>query len=388
MKGTNPQVLRWARESAGLSIEEVACHFKKDAEFIESWEAGSSSPSFPQLEKLAKKYKRPTALFFFPEIPQEETIKGSFRSFPEQNVKSIKPHLRFLIRKAKAMQINLSELTNGHNPAARLLVDKLNVEHKSVDVAAKDLRDYLGVDLRTQQQYGTMETAFKKWRSVIHNNGVFVFKDAFKDKRFSGFCLYDDIFPVIYINNSLPYSRQIFTLFHELAHVLFKTNHIETLSMDREPPYLVAEKYEKIEILCNAFAGKFLVPDDDFVQYLNVSVDDGEIERLARKYIVSREVVLRKFKDEKIINANFYEAKVTKWKAEWNAKKQTAKNQKGGGNSNFTKRAYLGESYMDLAFRQYYKNNISVEQLADYLDVGIGRISKMESLIFEKRSQS
>lgn len=387
MRGINPQVLRWARERTGLSIEEVAGHFKKSPESIQSWETGSSSPSFPQLEQLAKKYKRPTALFFFSEVPQEESLTGSFRTLPQQEINHIKPHLRFVIRKARVMQINLSELNHGNNPSTRFLLDNFEIEGKDIATATREIRNYLGVDLNTQQQYSKPEIAFKQWRSIIEQHGVFVFKDAFRDEGFSGFCLYDDVFPIIYINNSLPYSRQIFTLFHELAHLLFSVNGIEMSSQNREYLNRLSGDDRKIEVFCNAFAGKFLVPDDDFIQYLNAGISDNTLQHLAKQYVVSREVILRKFLDNRVIDSEFYNEKVKQWKEEWE-QRQHNKSKPSGGNPNFTKRAYLGESYMEMAFSQYYKNNISTEQLADYLDVKIGRLAKMESLIFEERSRA
>lgn len=387
MQGINPQILCWARQQMGLSIEEVAAHFKKDPEFVQNWEGGLSSPSFPQLEKLAKKYKRPTAIFFFPEVPQEESLDRSFRTLPEQQIENIKPHLRFLIRKAKAMQINLQELNDGKNPAKHFLLRDFNVADKNIDAVARELRDYFGVDLSTQQEYKHPDTAFKQWRSVVERHGVFVFKDAFKDSGVSGFCLYNDVFPIIYINNSQPPRRQIFTLFHELAHLLFKNNYIGMTTISDEYLDRLSGKDKKVEQFCNKFAGKFLVPDDDFAQHLGLAVNDINLRSLANKYVVSREVILRKFFNKGEITARFYKEKVAQWTEQWTAKQRDG-TQKAAGNSNFTKRAYLGITYMELAFSQYIKNNISKEQLADYLDVTVKRIPKMESLIFEERSKS
>ena len=386
MQGINPQILRWARQQMGLSIAEVADHFKKPLEFVEKWEEGMSSPSFPQLEKLAKKYKRPTAIFFFSEVPQEEPLGKSFRTLPEQQIQRIKPPLRFLIRKAKVMQINLQELNEGGNPAERFLLRDLNVSGSNVDEIALELRNYFGVDLSEQETYENPKTAFKKWRSVVERHGVFVFKDAFRDDGFSGFCLYDEVFPVIYINNSQPANRQIFTLFHELAHLLFKNNYIGMTDTGKEYLDNLSDSDKEIETLCNAFSGKFLVPDGDFERYLDFGVSDVDLRSLAKKYFVSREVILRKFLNNGKITQQFYEDKVAQWRAAWNLRKQGGGKQKSGGDSNLTKRAYLGENYMELAFGQYFKRNISIEQLAGYLDVTVKRIPKMESLIFEERS--
>ena len=69
----NPQVLKWARESSNLSIDEVTIKLKKSTDIIEAWENGADSPSYAQLEKLAYDvYKRPIAVFFFPKPPKED----------------------------------------------------------------------------------------------------------------------------------------------------------------------------------------------------------------------------------------------------------------------------------------------------------------------------
>lgn len=89
------------------------------------------------------------------------------------------------------------------------------------------VRKYLNVGLNKQYAIKTNEEALKYWRTLLEEHGIFIFKDAFKDEECSGFCLYDNVFPVIYLNNSQPKIRQIFTLFHELAHLLFRTGGVD-----------------------------------------------------------------------------------------------------------------------------------------------------------------
>ena len=383
MQGVNPTILTWARKQSGFSLNDIATHFKKEPQFIQDWENGISSPSFPQLEKLANKYKRPTALFFFPKPPEEMPISQSFRTLPEQEASYIQPSLRHIIRKAKVMQMNLFELNNGVNPAENLLLQLIDVSNKSIDDVANELRLLIEINLKKQMTYKKPEVAFKAWRNALEKYGIFVFKDAFKDEGFSGFCLYDEIFPVIYINNSLPHSRQVFTLFHELAHLLFGIDGIEVLSNNQGYLNKLSETNKRIEVFCNAFSGKFLVPDAAFDKYLDSEVNNVVLESISKKFAVSREVILRKFLDNQKITANFYAQKVKEWK---NSSKEQKNNKKLGGNSDYTKRVYLGETYMETAFSQYYNNNISTQQLADYLDVKPWRIPAMESLIFENGS--
>jgi DNA-binding transcriptional regulator YiaG len=41
----NPKVLKWARESANLLIDDVADRLHKDAGVIREWEEGTNSPT-------------------------------------------------------------------------------------------------------------------------------------------------------------------------------------------------------------------------------------------------------------------------------------------------------------------------------------------------------
>lgn len=101
----NPAMLVWARETAGISLDEAARRMKKDIAIIESWEMGDDAPTYVQLEKLAYQiYKRPLALFFFPKPPQEETPEQSFRTLPEQEIAMMSSRMKILIRKARVMQ--------------------------------------------------------------------------------------------------------------------------------------------------------------------------------------------------------------------------------------------------------------------------------------------
>jgi Zn-dependent peptidase ImmA (M78 family) len=65
------------------------------------------------------------------------------------------------------------------------------------------------VSLEQQQKWSSAEDALEQWRHVFASVGVFVFKDAFHTGACFGFCLYDDEFPVIYVNNTSAKTRQI-----------------------------------------------------------------------------------------------------------------------------------------------------------------------------------
>jgi Zn-dependent peptidase ImmA (M78 family) len=371
----NPAILTWARESANLLIEDVAQRMGKSPEAIEAWEKGDSSPTYVQLETLAYTvYRRPVAVFFFPEPPEEVTAKKSFRTLPESEVEALAPRFLRVFRRGQAMQLNLEDLTDGTNPAPKKIFRDLSFDTRDdVRTMAQTVRKYLGVGLQTQVGWADTETALEKWRKAVEENGIFVFKEAFRDDETSGFCIYDSEFPVIYVNNSMPKTRQIFTLLHELTHLLFKTG-----GVDKQNDAFVRRMRgdnRRIEVLCNRFAGEFLVPKEDFDKVISgVRIDDQSIERLAKRYKVSREVILRKFLDRRLVSQAYYEQCSARWVKE--AKERAG--ERTGGNYYLNVTTYLGDGYLNLVFKNYYRKRFSRDQLAEYLSVKATSIPGVE----------
>lgn len=375
----NPTLLKWARETVGLSMKDVVKKFgRKGVQLgtLQSWEDGSSGPTYVQLERLAYEiYKRPIALFFFPKPPDEATPKQSFRTLPDAAIANFAPRILYLIRMGRVMQLNLSELHEEVNPAKDLILNTVNFKASdSVETMVERVRTHVKVTLEQQQSWKGTDEAFKQWRTALENVGISVFKDAFRVKGFSGFCLYDDDFPIIYVNNSKPSSRQIFTLFHELAHLLFRTGGVDT-RLDNYISLLRGDE-RRIEINCNKFAAAFLVPYEDFEdQVKGVKVSESLIVSLADRYNVSREVILRMFLDRKLISQQYYQRAADKW-----AKQISSKKGKGGDYYR-NMGVYLGKRYLEVAFSKYHQGKISTAQLADYLGVKPNSVAGMESVL-------
>ena len=372
----SPETLKWARESANLPIDDVAARMGKDPGVIQEWEDGVSSPTYIQLERLAYNvYKRPIAVFFFPEPPEEVSPRKSFRTLPESEVERLSPRFLQLFRHAQAMQANLDELNDGLNPAPKKIFRDLRFRSSDkVGVLARAVRGYLGIDLKLQISWKDSDTALKEWRKSIEASGVFVFKDAFKQDEISGFCLYDEEFPVIYVNNTMPQTRQIFTLFHELTHLLLRTSGI-----DKDNDAFLRHVHgdnKRIEVLCNRLAGEFLVPSVDFAKRVShAEIDDELVEQLAGKYKVSREVVLRKCLDRGLVDQRYYEERRQLWIEEAKKRRRGSR----GGDYYITKAAYLGDSYLELVFSKYYQKQFPVSQLAEYLDVKVNYVAGLEA---------
>ena len=378
--GIVPAVLRWARERAGYSVEDVARRMKKESSDIEAWETGAGAPTYVQLEKLAYEvYKRPVAIFYFPEPPQEEQPQRRFRRLPAEEFATLEPDTLYALREARARQLDLMELTGGVNPAERKIFDDVQLsyhEDAPIDAAAQ-VREYLGVTVDEQSAWGSYDEALKEWRRRVQDAGIWVFKRSFKQSDVAGFCYVHDELPIIYMNNSQLKVRQIFTLFHELAHVLLGFDHIERSDVRHYLRFLEGEDHQK-ELACNRFANEFLVPTDDFVGHAAAwERDDDSFDFLSRRYFVSREVILRKYRDRGWVDSSFYRDTVERWRSEREGGEDRPSGQ--GGNFYHTKATYLGEKYLELAFRGYYRGSYGLEELASYLDVKANQVIGLES---------
>lgn len=378
----NNEILKWARESLNLSYNEVAKRMKKNESIIMAWENGEDQPTYAQLEKLAYDiYKLPLAVFFFPEHPDISNIQRSFRTIPDSEYNMLPTQIIKLFRKGETYKENLRELYDHKNYQYERNIEELVKNKNNYKMLQIKLRELLGISLEEQKEIRNSKIAFEKWRDAVEKLGIYVFKDAFKEDAFSGFCLYDDEFPIIYINNTMPINRQIFTLFHEIYHIIFKTSGIDNRNEESYINSLSGENQE-IEIKCNMFAGDFLVPVDDFDSEIkDKNITEKTIVELADLYCVSREVILRKLYDKALIKQSIYYEYSNKWIEE--AKKN--RNKKGGsGNYYNNVITYLGDNYLSKSFEKYNKGLITEYQLADYLNVKPNIIVPLENILIRR----
>ena len=377
-----PSVLLWARESAGYTLEKTVEELKRktiDKQKIEEWENGIKKPNYSQLEQLAELYKRPVAVFFFPSPPPEETVAEKFSALPQSYIEKLSTKIRFLVRKAMVRQLDLEEL---EGEEVKETIKRLRKSSFNPQELASQMRKVMGISVEQQWGWksGNCEKALKKWRQKIEDLGVWVFKDDFREDGCCGFYLPHQRYPVIYLNNSMPKSRQIFTLFHELGHFLLAEGGVDFRGdIENE----LAGQYRQNEIFCNAFADAFLAPDSS-LEINEDNISDEAIQDQADKYKVSREVILRKCLKKGLIDGTAYSQKVAKHEYEENREinKKRERN-KGGGNYYYSQKTCLGNKYLELAFSQFYKNRISEYQLANYLGVRQKAIPQLEGLMLK-----
>ena len=157
-----------------------------------------------------------------------------------------------------------------------------------------------------------------------------------------------------------------------MAHLAFQTSGIDTPGdtfIDRLP-----DSEREIEIICNRFAAEFLLPEEDFE---NASAGKDPTEstaaELASYFHVSREFIYRKFLDRYLIDEATYSEAAERWAHQFTGG--------SGGNFYYTRMAYLGANYINLAFSQYYQNRINDIQLAEYLNIKPRHLNRLEEYV-------
>ena len=377
LSGVNGKIIQWAREYYNMSSEEAAQKIGVDLEKYKDWEAGTDYPTYAKLKKISDVFHKPSALFFFPVPPKIASPKGDLRTLPDAVVNRLSRNVILQLEKAKVYQLSLIELY-GERDSIFMHRDEFP---DSVDALCEFFRKKLEVPVAAQKARKSTKVVFEIYREKFYDIGIYVFKDSFRDNAISGLCVKDNRFPVIVINNSMSFARQIFTLFHELYHLISDTSGAEIIRDDFYS--MLAENQSTIEHNCDSFANNFLVPLDDFRQELEKApVDEKRIEDLAQLYSVSREAIMYKLLTlGKITSSDYSQLKETFY-GEAIRSQGKKEGKKGGGNYYSTKLSYLGNQYTGEVFRQYFSGKISGVKAGEMLQSKVDHLPRLESVFF------
>jgi Zn-dependent peptidase ImmA (M78 family) len=372
-----PAVLIWARESIGLSVDDVV---KKiggvTINTIKSWEAKGSTekPTFAQVEKLSKIYKRPLSAFLLPAPPKESPFPKDFRTLPSEEEPSLNPKTYLAIRKARRFQYSAIELIKELGEERKKLPEKANLSDNPETLAEK-MRMQFGIKGFPSRVYDAKEAALDAWIKTLEDNGILVFQISItKNKEIRGFSLIDEDVPVIVLRRSDETSAKIFTLFHELAHLLLREGGI----CDLEESDISHERF------CNHFAGAFLVPKDKLLNHSIVKAKartrewpESLLRNIARDFNVSREVILRRLLILGLTTREYYLKKHKEWKSKY-------KEPFGRKDEKTEMKICLqerGKKYTSMVFDAYEQRKIDEMRAADYLGVTSDKISKVKEAI-------
>ncbi|WP_420636650.1 ImmA/IrrE family metallo-endopeptidase [Candidatus Palauibacter sp.] len=263
----NPDVLRWARESAGLSLAKAAGKLQiKPARGFEpiarlrNLEAGREFPTRAMLANMADKYQQSLISLYVDEPPELGHHATDFRTTVNREfAEEEEAWLNLLLRDLTARQSLLKEaiIDNEEDESVSFVG---GMGSRSVLDAVEELRKILGVTHREYRLESNRDQAFRLLRTRTEEAGVFVLlvgelghhSRTISVSVFRGLVLCDEIAPMVVVNPGDSYGARSFTLLHELVHLCLGNTGVSNWT-----------PAGRVEQFCSDVASRFLLPDSD-----------------------------------------------------------------------------------------------------------------------------
>jgi Zn-dependent peptidase ImmA (M78 family) len=290
-----PELLRWARERAGFSVDALLHRFPK----LDDWERGAVHPTLRQLESYATATHTPVGFLFLQEPPVEEIPIPDFRTVGNEHIGHPSPDLLETVYLCQQRQEWYRDFLRSAGDDRLNLVGSARTTDDYVDTAAR-IRHALGFDVDERRRIPTWTDALRRFIEQADTLGVLVMvsgvvgsnnRRKLDPQEFRGFALADDQAPLVFINGADTKAAQMFTLAHELAHVWLGQSAVSDSQALAVPDHAV-------ERWCNCVAAELLVPLEEVRrEYDRTAGLRNEVDRLARRFKVSTLVILCRIHD-------------------------------------------------------------------------------------------
>ncbi len=187
------------------------------------------------------------------------------------------------------------------------------------------------------------------------------------------------------MNRKDSYAGRTFSLLHELCHLLLRGDGLCDLGVSQGSD-------PELETFCNKFAAEILVPQSSLLEEYLVTKnkestwDDTTISSLARKYSVSREVILRRLLTLGRTSKSFYELKRADYQRELQDLKIAEK--KRGRKVIILPPvnviSYAGKPFARLVLGAFQEKRIGLSDVSGYLDIKVKHVGDLTTLAFSK----
>ncbi|MEL6799853.1 MAG: ImmA/IrrE family metallo-endopeptidase [Pseudomonadota bacterium] len=390
----NPEILVWARETAGLSVEDAAAKLQfttsaksTAAEKLTALEIGEKQPSRNQLSGMAKLYKRPLLVFYMAEPPRPGPRGTDFRQSPDARGARANAMLDALLRDVRARQETVRDMLSEEDDFEPLPYIGSVTVAEGVDDAVAAISEVLGID-PTAPRPGDADALFKRLRTAAEEAGVFVLvlgdlgshHTTIPASVFRGFAIADPVAPFIVINAKDARPARAFTLIHELAHVFLGQTGVSGAISTNRPETDNA----RVERFCNDVAGEFLLPGAHFRQ--GVPAFDGRdvdtarvaVEAIAARWSVSEPMVAYRLNRTGDLSEGTYNTLREEYDARWQAKLARDRAAEGPPlNPRVMKQFYLGNALVGVVHRYVRDNALSHTKAAALLGSQPGAVEPL-----------
>lgn len=391
MTAVNPDVLIWARESAGLDLETAARRLglkeTKTAlpqEKLQRYEVGAKEPSRSLILKMAAQYRRPLLAFYLREPPKTGDRGEDYRTLTHNVDPAQNAIVDALVRCVRARQEIMKDgLISAQDREPLAFIGSADLKAGSSELASQIIASS-GFSRESYRAAGSQEEAFRYIRSRVEGIGIFTLLAGnlgshhtnIGVEEFRGFALADEIAPFIVINDQDAKVAWSTTLLHELAHLWLGETGISGSAIERT-----------VEKFCNEVASEVLLPEEELAQHFpfNALPESGglisEIDDFAKRCKVSsRLVAFRLLRRNSISSADYAVLDAHFQQLYENAKaeqKSQAKANEGGPSYYVVRRHRLGAALLNTSERLLRSGELSTTRVATLLGVRALNVEKL-----------
>ena len=400
MPEVNPEILVWARETAGLTRTDAVTKVGiKDAwgvaavDRLAALERGEAEPSRPLLVRMAQRYRRPLLTFYLSSPPPKADRGVDFRTLHGPKSPEIDALIDALVRDVRSRQSMIRATLEAEGEAETLPFVGALIGHEDTPatpdrmlcLAVDNLRQVLGHDLDADRYYAqpSPQDAFTLLRSRTEDAGVFVLlkgnlgshHTTIPVEAFRGFVIADDVAPFVIINDQDSIPAWSFTLLHELVHLLLGQTGISGAN-----PGTGTEEF------CNNVAAEWMLPAVE-LEHIEISPDQDideqqqRISEFARRRNLSHTMVAyRLLRAERIDRRAFDRLRKgfgEWWQRERSRRRAKARESSGGPDYYVVRRHRVGEALQWFTRRMMDSGALSTTKAAKILGIKPRQVGKL-----------
>lgn len=357
----NTQMLTWARERSGIPVPEFAHKCGVNEEKLLAWEAGEQLITFRQAMQFAEKTHVPFGYLFLKEAPEEVLPIPDLRTLEGHGVNRPSAELLDLIKLMLQRQEWYRDYLKQHFAEPNLNVGRFSANHSVADIVA-DIRSQLGVGDHPKR--GKWEDYYRDLTQRIEALGILVIRQGnmghhtrpLRVEEFRGFAIVDDYAPIIFVNHGDALGARLFTLIHELCHIWIGQSGISDGN---------ANTHRQQEVLCNAVAAEFLVPEQEFraLWQYDLAHWQDNLPALEAHFHVSTWALARRALTLNFISQAQYARYITEQQAQYKA------NENSGGPTYYqTKKSQISQLFSKAVVSEALSGQLMLREASALLD--------------------
>ncbi len=279
----------WALQRAGYTEDDyIIAHPKSE---LPLWITEEKEPTIKQLEDFAHSVNVPFGYLFLEEVPSESIPFPMFRGEAGRK-EQFDLNVFDTVCSIQQRQSWLEDYISDNEIDTCQLIECITI-YTPISEAVEHIRNELHLHEDWAFQLNSPDVAVNKMTEIMEEAGIFIAYNGvvgnnthrpIEVSECRGFALVNKIAPYIFINSQDAKTAQLFTLVHEMVHLMLG------ISAGHAEEYFPAT--DEDEHYCDSVAAEFLVPSN-----LLKKIWDNNINKMSRKFKVSELVIARRAHD-------------------------------------------------------------------------------------------